>query len=111
MALCIVLQKLDHLPWEMIDVFHEHPTSRMTSLHFTYALFKKYEDSIVDGAKADVDPINGKYILNPSGDLNLMEKRMRLFFEYWLPDWEGLVNVTPTHNQFEEMLTNCCIFS
>lgn len=95
----------------MLDVLQDHPVSRMPSVHFTYALFKEHEDSIVDGVKTNVDYRKGKYIINPGLDLKRMEARLHGFFKYWIPDWNGLVGVTPSCEQFEEMLLNSDIFS
>lgn len=95
----------------MLDILQEHPVSRMPSLHFTYALFKEHENSIVDGVKINIDSKKGKYIINPSLDLKRMETRLHSFFKYWTPNWSGLVGVTPTSEEFEEMLVNSDIFA
>lgn len=104
-------QKLDILPWEMMDILENHPVTRMPSLHFTYALFKEYEDSIIDGMKIINNPENGGYVLNPDSDLRQMEIRMKNFFAYYYPEWKALIGIKPTSEQFEEMLTTCDIFS
>lgn len=94
----------------MMDVIENHPVTRMPSLHFTYALFKEHENSIVDGMKIIENPNNGAYILNPDLDLKQMQVRMGNFFRYWM-DWEGLEGVAPTSEQFERFLTKRDIFS
>ncbi|KRT84740.1 Peptidase, partial [Oryctes borbonicus] len=110
-VILVVDEKLDALPWEMLDVLQDHPVSRMPSLHFTYALFKEHEDSIVDGVKVGVDCQKGNYIINPGLDLKRMEARLQNFFNYWTPNWNGLVGVKPSREEFEELLLNCDIFS
>lgn len=54
---------------------------------------------------------NGKYIINPDGDLVMMEKRMMNFFKYWLPGWNGISNRTPTSDEFCDLLKAADIFS
>lgn len=95
----------------MIDVLENHPATRMSSLHFTYALFKEHEDSIEDGLKIIKNPNNGAYVVNPDSDLKQMELRMASFFQYYWSEWKRLVGVKPTPEQFEELLTGCDIFS
>lgn len=95
----------------MLDVLQDHPVSRMPSLHFTYALFKEHEDSIVNGVKVGVDSKKGKYIINPGLDLKKMEIRLHSFFKYWTPHWNGLVGTIPSCEQFEELLLSSDIFS
>lgn len=104
------LQKLDLLPWEMMDVLENHPVTRMPSLHLTYALFKEHKDTIIGGSKIITNPTNGAYVLNPDSDLKLMEIRMNNFFKYWT-NWTGLVAEKPTSEKFEELLTMSDIFS
>lgn len=81
----------------------------MPSLHFTYALYKEHETTIVNGYK-QITAKNGKYIINPGLDLQKMELRLSKFFEFWLPDWKGLVGKTPTSDQFSEHLNGGDIF-
>lgn len=95
----------------MLDILQDHPVSRMPSLHFTYALFKEHENSISDGIKTNIDYNKGRYIINPDLDLKRMETRLQSFFKYWTPNWNGLVGVTPSCEEFEEMLINSDIFS
>ncbi|KAK4885723.1 hypothetical protein RN001_001994 [Aquatica leii] len=108
-VLLIIDEKLDVLPWEMLDVLENHPASRMPCLHFTYALFKEYENNIKDGM-VSVTAENGTYLINPGLDLKNMENRLKNFFNYWLPDWKGLVGVTPTEDDFKNLLTTGDIF-
>lgn len=108
-VILILDEQLDCFCWEMMNVLQNHPVSRMPSFHFTYALFKEYEDSIVDGYK-QISCENGRYIVNPGLNLPQMEVRLKQFFEYWLPDWEGAVGVQPTPDEFEKYLTAGDIF-
>lgn len=94
----------------MIDVLTNQPISRMPSLHFTYALFKEHQKSIKNGFKININSKNGKYLVNPGLDLKNMESRLKSFFNYWLPGWNGLVGITPSENEFKNMLSEGDIF-
>lgn len=93
----------------MIDVLADHPISRIPSLHFAYALYKEHEQTIVDGHK-QVSSTVGNYIINPGLDLKKMEIRLKHFFEFWIPQWQGMVGQTPTSDEFSELLTSSDIF-
>lgn len=108
--LIIVFQKLDFIPWEVVDILQNHPVTRMPSLHFTYSLFKEHESTIINGVKTGISRKNGTYIINPGLDLKLMEKRLTSFFDYWTPDWTGLIGVTPSVEDFQKLLTDYDIF-
>lgn len=95
----------------MINILKDHPVSRMPSLYLTYALFKEHESTILDGNKIISTPEKGAFILNPDKDLKHMEVRMNSFIKYWKPDWKGLIGVSPTTEQFKELLTSSDIFS
>lgn len=95
----------------MIDIIQDHPVSRMPSFHFTYALFKEHENSIVNGVKTNINPKNGSYIVNPNNDLKQMELRLKSFFDYWAPEWKGVVGKCPTSEEFAQCLTGCDVFS
>lgn len=105
----ILDEQLDCFSWEMTEILKDSPVSRMPSLHFTYALYKEHENTIIGGYK-QISSKNGKYIINPSLDLPKMERRLKQFFEYWLPEWKGLVGVKPTSDQFSECLNGGDIF-
>lgn len=94
----------------MISTLRGQPVSRMPSFHLLYALYKTHEDTIVDGYKIISDYNNGKFILNPGLDLKLMERRMKSFFDYWLPEWNGLSGQTPTSTEFLDLVTSAQCF-
>lgn len=95
----------------MLNILLEHPVSRMPSLHFTYALYKEHENSIINGIKTGVDPKKGTYIINPDLSLQKMQIRLSNFYNYWKPEWQGLVGETPSGENFKELLTKANIFS
>lgn len=95
----------------MLNVLQDHPVSRMPSLHFTYALFKEHENSIKNGIITGIDSKKGSFIINPELDLQKMQIRLSNFFNYWKPDWQGLVGETPSGDRFKELLTKANIFS
>ncbi|KAK9875303.1 hypothetical protein WA026_007700 [Henosepilachna vigintioctopunctata] len=107
----IIDETLDAFPWEMISTLTGHPSTRMPSLHLLYAIFKAHQDTIKEGYKIISNQKNGKFILNPGLDLNLMETRLKNFFDYWLPDWTGIAGRAPTAVEFRNLLTTSDIFS
>ncbi|KAF5304771.1 hypothetical protein FQA39_LY09548 [Lamprigera yunnana] len=109
-VLLIVDEKLDIFPWEALEVLENHPASRMPSLHFTYALFKEYESTIVKGNVTNISSKNGTYLINPGLDLKNMENRLKNFVNYWMPDWNGMVGITPSEEDFKNLLNNGDIF-
>ncbi|KAB0804727.1 hypothetical protein PPYR_01697 [Photinus pyralis] len=108
-VLLILDEKLDALPWEMLDILENQPISRMPSIHFTYALYKEHESTISNGVK-NVTIGKGTYLINPGLDLRSMQNRLNKFFNYWLPDWDGLVGVTPSEDDFKNLLVNSDLF-
>lgn len=103
----IVDEMLDHIPFEVMDILQNHPVTRFPSLHMAYALFKEHEDSIENGCKViEIGKNNGNFIVNPSGNLPELEKRMKLFIDYWLPHWTGSYSFQPDAKSFECALTN-----
>lgn len=90
-----------------MEILKSHPATRFPSLHIAYALFKEHEDTIKNGCKIIKRKSGmGTCIVNPAGNLEKMEKRMRLFIEYWLPDWRSLYNVEPKEEVIEDALIN-----
>lgn len=97
---------MDYIAFEAMEIIKNHPVTRFPSLHVAYALFKEHEDTIVEGckiikAKKDM----GICMINPSGDLNKMEKRIKLFMDFWLPQWKTY-NTEPSEEIFEDALIN-----
>lgn len=98
---------MDYIPFESMEILKCHPATRFPSLHIAYALFKEHENTIENGCKIIyVKNDMGTCIVNPSGNLIKMEKRMRLFIEHWLPNWKSLYNVEPQEGIFEDALVN-----
>ncbi|KAL6266836.1 hypothetical protein P5V15_003665 [Pogonomyrmex californicus] len=102
----IIDEYMDYLAFEAMEIIKNHPVTRFPSLQVAYALFKEHEDTIVEGckiikAKEDM----GTCIVNPSGDLDKMEKRIKLFMNFWLPQWRSCYNIKPGE-MFEDALTN-----
>ncbi|KAF5299574.1 hypothetical protein FQR65_LT09379 [Abscondita terminalis] len=109
-VILIVDEKLDVLPWEMLDVLENHPASRMPCLHFTYCLYKEYESNITDGMVTSISGENGTYLINPGLDLKNMENRLKSFLKYWVPDWNGLIGVAPSEDDFKNLLSDGDVF-
>lgn len=90
-----------------MEIIKSHPVTRFQSLHIAYALFKEHEDTIVDGCKIiEAKKDMGICIVNPSGNLLKMEKRMKLFINFWLPQWKSCYNTEPSEEVFEDALVN-----
>jgi len=98
---------MDYIAFEAMEIIKNHPITRFPSLHVAYASFKEHEDTIVEGCKVIKAKENmGICIVNPSGDLDKMEKRMKLFMDFWLPQWKSCYNVQPSEEMFEDALIN-----
>jgi hypothetical protein len=107
----IIDDSLDCFPWEMMDILVDVSVSRLPSLHLAYALFQEHKATIQNGFKIVQNPENGMYIVNPDLDLRNMQNRITSFYEYWLPNWQGVAGSKPTEEQFEKMLVSGDIFS
>ncbi|KAL6436522.1 hypothetical protein ACFW04_004774 [Cataglyphis niger] len=102
----IIDEHMDYIAFEAMEIIKNHPVTRFPSLHVAYALFKEHEDTIIEGckiikAKEDM----GICMVNPSGNLNKMEKRIKLFMDFWLPEWKTY-NTEPSEEIFEDALIN-----
>lgn len=98
---------MDFLPFESMEILKNNPITRFSSLYVAYALFKEHEHTIKDGCKIIKARDNfGTCIVNPSGDLYQMEKRLALFINYWLPKWKSLYNTKPNEDTFIDALVN-----
>lgn len=96
---------MDYIAFEAMEIVKHHPVTRFPSLHVAYALFKEHEDTIVDGCKViKAREDMGICIVNPSGDLDKMEKRMKLFIDFWLSQWKSCYNIRPSEEMFEDAL-------
>ncbi|XP_043273474.1 separin [Venturia canescens] len=103
----IVDECIDHVPFETMDVLVHHPVTRFPSFHIAYAMFKEHEDTIVKGCKIVKNNKElGTFIVNPARNLERLEKRMKLFINYWLPNWKGKYGMEPEENIFENILVN-----
>ncbi|KOC62271.1 Separin [Habropoda laboriosa] len=103
----IIDEHMDYIPFESMEILKCHPITRFPSLHIAYALFKEHENTMEKGCKIiRTRKDMGTCIVNPSGNLAKMEKRMRLFIEYWLPHWRSWYNVEPQEEAFEDALVN-----
>ncbi|XP_020292023.1 separin isoform X2 [Pseudomyrmex gracilis] len=103
----IIEENLDYLAFEAMEIIKCHPTTRFSCLHVVYALFKEHEDTIVDGCKIiKAKDDMGICVVNPSGGLNKMEQRLKLFMNFWLPKWKSSYNKEPDEKMFEDALVN-----
>lgn len=97
---------MDYIAFEAMEIIKNHPVTRFPSLHVAYALFKEHKDTIVEGCKIiKTTEDMGICMINPSGDLSKMEKRIKLFMDFWLPQWK-LHNTELNEEIFVEALIN-----
>ncbi|XP_043252364.1 separin isoform X1 [Colletes gigas] len=102
----IVDEHMDYIPFESMKILQCHPITRFPSLHVAHALFKEHESTMKNGCKIiTVKNDMGTCIVNPSGNLCKMEKRIRLFIEHWLPNWKSSYGVEP-QEIFKDTLIN-----
>ncbi|XP_031835603.1 extra spindle pole bodies like 1, separase isoform X2 [Nomia melanderi] len=103
----IIDEHMDYIPFESMEIVKSHPITRFPSLHIAYALFNEHKNTIRNGCKIiKIKKDMGMCIVNPSGNLSKMEKRMKLFIEYWLPNWRSMYHVEPQVEVFEDALIN-----
>ncbi|XP_014476012.1 PREDICTED: separin [Dinoponera quadriceps] len=102
----IIDEHIDYIAFEAMEIIKNHPITRFPSLHIAYALFKEHENTIVDGCKIiQAKEDMGICIVNPSGNLHKMEKRLKLFINFWLPQWKSYYT-EPNEEMFEDALVN-----
>lgn len=113
--LFLVLDKnVQGLPWESLPSLRGRSISRIPCVAFlhdriAFASLRRQHlclDDPNDGT-AVVNPRNGYFILNPSGDLKKTEGR----FQPWVEGmkklgWDGVAGVPVTEHQFSEALKN-----
>lgn len=100
-------QSMDQISFESMEVLKNQPVSRVPSFHIMFALYKGYEGQIENGCKVITVSKNfASFIVNPSLDLSGTEKRMKLFNDYWLSDWDGIYGKPPLKADFESILKN-----
>lgn len=114
----LVLDKnVQAIPWESLPTLRGCSVSRVPSAAFITDRLawarcqrglplepEESEDEPID--RVIVDPSNGYYLLNPSGDLSGTEGR----FKGWVNDlrkvgWEGIVGHAPSEQQFVNALS------
>ncbi|GAB1864710.1 separase [Camponotus japonicus] len=102
----IIDEHMDYIAFEAMEIIKNHPVTRFPSLHVAYALFKEHKDTIIEGCKIiKTTEDMGICMINSSGDLSKMEKRIKLFMDFWLPQWK-LHNTELNEEIFEEALIN-----
>ncbi|EED17022.1 separin, putative [Talaromyces stipitatus ATCC 10500] len=107
----LILDKSLHsFPWESLPCLHGRPVSRMPSLaclRERIVRFRSLEDSYEN--VFEVNPHNGHFILNPSGDL----KTTQSTFEEELAHregWSSVIGRNPSEEEFKAGLENKDIF-
>ncbi|KAL5284738.1 ESPL1.2 family protein [Megaselia abdita] len=93
--------------WESICLNQFQEVCRISSLFTLSKLYKKYKSMIKNGYVV-LNIKNGNGVVNPDNNLPQNEKRMKLFFDYWMPSWNILYNTRPTQEQLEEFYKSDC---
>ncbi|KAM6503193.1 cysteine peptidase C50 [Amanita muscaria] len=112
----LVLGKdLQGIPWESIPVLRGRSVSRIPSLHFLLdrvglvnrqrATSSSKNDNNSTPFGAHINPRNGYYVLNPSGDLGRTQDQ----FSDWVKDmekmgWHGTIGHPPSEQEFLDAL-------
>ncbi|KAH8379947.1 hypothetical protein KR009_008130 [Drosophila setifemur] len=92
-TILVVDERLDHLHWEQLLTVQEF--TRIKSLHCLWRLFQYHKANINHGYYT-TNIKKGMCIINPDADLVNSGRRLRGFFEYWLPHWRHLFETVPT---------------
>lgn len=111
--LFLVLDKnIQGLPWESLPILRGRSVSRIPCVDFlhdriAFASLRRQQLSLADegDGTAVVNPRNGYFILNPSGDLKKTEGR----FQSWVDEmkklgWDGVTGAPVTEQQFADAL-------
>lgn len=106
-CILIIDEHLDHMYWESLCLNPLQEVCRFSCFDTLAKLYKKYESNIKNGYLA-INIKNGTAVVNPDGNLPDNEKRMKLFFEYWMPSWNVLFNTKPTPEDFEKFFQSDC---
>lgn len=92
-CILIIDELLDQIPWEMILPNQEF--TRLISLDMLHNLLDKYGKQIEKGYYRK-SIVTGNCCINPASNLDLMQKRMKLFFNYWMPHWNLMIEKIPS---------------
>ncbi|XP_067613568.1 uncharacterized protein Sse isoform X2 [Eurosta solidaginis] len=95
-CILIVDESLDHFFWEELNVKQEF--CRVNSLQCLWHLYRLYGERIHKGYLS-VNIKEGGCLVNPDNNLPKTEKRMRCFFDHWLPHWLRKVAEKPTQDE------------
>lgn len=106
-CILIIDEHLDHMFWESLCLNPLQEICRISSLHTLYKLYRKYKHTIKNGYVV-LNIKAGNAVVNPDDNLPHNEKRMKLFFDYWMPSWKVLYKTRPSHEQLEEFFKSDC---
>lgn len=106
---CIIIvdEHLDHMFWETLCLNPLQEVCRISCLTTLSKLYNKYKTLIKNGYLC-LNIKKGNAVVNPDNNLPQNEKRMKLFFDYWMPSWNVLYNSKPTIDQLKDFLSSDC---
>lgn len=106
----IVDERLDHLHWEQLAPMQE--CTRIKSLHSLWRLYKCHKLQIQHGYYT-VNIKRGMSLINPDSDLTNSGRRLRSFFEYWLPHWQNMFDTMPSEQVMTERAfkSDCFVYA
>ncbi|KAI8040765.1 uncharacterized protein LOC128258665 [Drosophila gunungcola] len=91
-TILVVDERLDHFNWEQLVTVQEF--TRIKSLHCLWRLFQIHKSKIKHGYFT-TNIKQGMCVINPDADLVNSSRRLRSFFEYWLPQWKHMFDTVP----------------
>ena len=93
------------LPWECFPFLAHQPVSRMPSFPFVL-------DALRSRDAHSVSPLNGKYLVDPRGDLRGTSTRIASAIEEYQSKfkWTGIVSRRPTEEEFRQSVQHSGIF-
>lgn len=106
-CILIIDEHLDHMFWESLCLNPLQEVCRVSSLFTLSKLYKKYKSSIKNGYVI-LNIKKGNAVVNPDDNLPQNEKRMKLFFDYWMPSWNVLYKTRPAHEELEKFFKSDC---
>lgn len=106
-CILIIDELLDHMFWESLCLNPLQEVCRVSCLFTLSKLYKKYKSSMKNGYLI-LNIKKGNAVVNADNNLPRTAKRMKLFFDYYLPSWNVVYNTRPTHEQLGEFYKSDC---
>ncbi|KAF8247424.1 hypothetical protein K440DRAFT_584672 [Wilcoxina mikolae CBS 423.85] len=105
----LILDKsVQMLPWESMPCLRGHSVSRLPSLAALRNRIVQMQGTITHPSRPGyyITRTSGGYILNPDSDLKNTQKMFENDLKALPGQWTGIVNRSPTEEEFKEILVN-----